>query len=255
MKKQATLLALLLLLCVRLAAQVPELKLDPFGQEQPAPPILNELPPPTSEPVKVKPKVRKESKWQFGVTAGYHHSSNDWLVKNEGTEYNLKKYVTGSPGFTAGFVASLPLNNLWSFDTGANLSMWGFQYKGPGVSTKFSRYMLEIPTYFTMFEPDAYVPVFLQMGFLTGIYLGGHYSMETDWATNGLQGKRAIDSFSKLSFGILVGIGYGPVTIQFVQNVTDPWSRGLINEWESQTGDTLSSHSSWAISVTYTYWL
>lgn len=255
MKKHITLFGLLMLLSVRLVAQTPELKLDPFREVEPTPLSLNDSPPSTEKATKTKIKVKKESKWQLGITAGYLHSSNDWVVKNEGTVYNLKENVSSSPGFTAGLAASLPLNSLWSFDTGVNLSMWGFGYKEPGASMKFSRYMLEIPTFFTMFEPDAYIPIFLQMGLLTSIYLGGHYSLDTDWVNNDWQNKRARDSFSKLSFGILVGIGYGPVTLQFIQNVTDPWSRGLFNEWESQTGDTFSNHSSWAISLTYTYWL
>ena len=66
--------------------------------------------------------------------------------------------------------------------------------------------------------------------------------------------RRAGDSFNRVSFGLILGIGYGHFTFQFIQNFTDTWNRGMLHTWENFTGDTVTRQTSRAYSLTYTYW-
>ena len=119
---------------------------------------------------------------------------------------------------------------------------------------KTERYMVEIPVLITFFESDAYIPVFLQAVVLTGILAGGRINVTADADYGEWTPRRAGDSFNRVSFGLILGIGYGHFTFQFIQNFTDTWNRGMLHTWENFTGDTVTRQTSRAYSLTYTYW-
>ena len=250
MKRSIAVLAATVLACTGLKAQDPELVLEAFPPEE----LVPETPPTangTENPAPADPKGRRGT---FGVTAGYFHSAADWLVITGGLERNGRDYTRSHPGATAGFVASYPFGGVWSFDTGVNFSWWGFGYRNAGVSMRTERYVIEVPVLVTFFESDAYIPVFVQAGVLTGILVGGSVGISGDAGYGQWTPRRAGDSFNRLSFGLVVGIGYGHFTFQFIQNLTDTWNRGMARAWETFTGETLTQQTARAYSLTYTYW-
>lgn len=196
----------------------------------------------------------KECKWRFGATAGYFHSTVDWVATSTDIAYSARDHIRSHAGFTAGFAASYPFAELWSFDTGANLSMWGFGYRSSDLSFRADRYMLEIPVMITFFESAAYIPVFIQAGILGGFTLGGVHKVVASPAGDPWNTPSARDSFNKFSFGIVVGIGYGHFTFQFIKNFTNSWSRTMVGSWEEYTGQTITHQTQRAYSLTYTYW-
>lgn len=196
----------------------------------------------------------EKTKWLSGVTAGYFHSAADWVQISGGLESGCRENLRSRPGFTVGFAASLPFGQVWSFDTGLNVSMWGFGYSSPGVDMRCERYMAEIPLLITFFESDAYVPVVLQAGLLTGVLIGGDIKISGDAGYGEWPGRKAWDSFSKLSLGLVLGIGYWNFTFQFIQNFTGIWNTDMTYAWEQFTGNTLTQQRSRAYSITYTYW-
>ena len=90
-------------------------------------------------------------------------------------------------------------SRVWSFDTGVNFSWWGFGYRDSGIRMKTERYMVEIPVLITFFESDAYIPVFLQAGVLTGILAGGRINVTADADYGEWTPRRAGDSFNRVS--------------------------------------------------------
>ncbi len=233
------------MLCAALpaAAQAPELTLDqldvigPDRQQEP------EMPP-------AAPKERPASPWRWGITAGYQHSTTNWLIVGGDMTINMRDQVRSHPGFTVGFNASLPFGQVWSFDTGANVSMWGFGYDGAGTSITCTQYVLAVPVMITFFESNARIPVFLQAGLQAGITLFGTQRLEAAWA-DGIDGR---SPFSTASCGLVLGIGYAGFTFQFLQNFTNGWSRGFLHTWEQQTGQTITQQLQRAYCLTYTYW-
>lgn len=242
---------------IRSAAQEPEIILDSFRDEKATVTSNKETVTPDiiSNGEQIQPvKTGKSTKWHFGITAGYTHSGNEWMITASGALYNYSEHTLTSPGFTVGGMASLPIDQVFSFDTGLNISSWGSGFDISGVSTKFNRYMLEVPTLITFFEPDALVPVFVQLGFVTGIYLGGTHTLSSSWQNDVWNNRKSRDMFSKITFGIAVGLGYGPVSFQFTQNVTGSMSNRFRRAWEENTGGTIDSHNAWSVTLAYSYW-
>lgn len=237
----------LLLLSASLKAQEPAI-------------VLEQLPPQSTASAHQQaakedaPESLRERKWRFGATAGYFHSTVDWVATGTDIGYAAKDHVRSHPGFTAGFAASYPFGEVWSFDTGLNLSMWGFGYKESGLSLRSDRYVLEIPVMITFFESAAYIPVFIQAGVLGGVTLGGVNKITVPHSADPWNSPAARDSFTKFSFGIVVGIGYGHFTFQFINNFTSVWSRSMARSWEEYTRQTIAIQTPRAYSLTYTYW-
>lgn len=206
-----------------------------------------------SSEVEANENAGKNSKWQFGVTAGYFHSATDWIVTGAGGDYSAKDHLRSHPGFTVGFAASYPFAEVWSLDAGINLSMWGFGYKSSGISAHSDRYAFEVPVLITFFERDAYIPVFLQAGLLGGFTVGGVNKITI---SSGEAAERRVvkDAFNRFSFGLVIGIGYGHFTFQFINNLTNVWNRAMAQRWEQLTGQTVDSQTPRAYSLTYTYW-
>ena len=256
MKRTLAAIAALLLACPGAKTQEPELILEELPEAEPPAAVSVPLPADSAEPATLPPPPPENggSRWQFGITAGDFHSAADWLVITDGSEHNGRDYIRSHPGATAGFVASYPFGEVWSFDTGVNFSWWGFGYRDSGIRMKTERYMVEIPVLITFFESDAYIPVFLQAGVLTGILAGGRINVTADADYGEWTPRRAGDSFNRVSFGLILGIGYGHFTFQFIQNFTDTWNRGMLHTWENFTGDTVTRQTSRAYSLTYTYW-
>lgn len=240
---------------VSATAQPPELTLEQFP-DQPAPTKekieMSEFDTPEATPARSE-KSRKPHKWNFGITAGYRHSGNNWLVDASGILYNYKENTRTSPGFTVGGTASLKIDEVLSFDTGLNLALWGFGYQTSDILMKFSRYVLEVPTMITFFEPDAIVPVFIQLGCITGLTLGGPRSIDSTRSDDGW-GNPPADIFSKITFGLTGVIGYGPVSVQYIHNVTGSMSKSFKRFWEENTGGVFSGSNAWSVTLAYTYW-
>lgn len=226
------------------AAQEPalNLELDPLTQPVPQP-----APQPDEQP---RPKERKPSPWRLGITAGYQHSTTNWLLAVDGMEINMRDQVRSHPGFTVGINASLPFGQVWSFDTGANFSMWGFGYSGAGTTLTSTQYALAVPLLITFFESNARIPVFLQAGLQAGIILFGTQRIEASWSDP----HKGRSPFSLASCGVVLGIGFANFTFQFIQNFTDGWNRDMRHTWEQQTGQTLVNQLQRAYCLTYTYW-
>lgn len=227
-----------------LQAQEPELTLLPLPAQTQAS---------SSDEEEADGYAGKNPKWQFGITAGYFHSTTAWIVTGAGVEYSAKDHLRSHPGFTAGFAASYPFAEVWSLDTGINLSMWGFGYKSGGISVRSDRYAFEVPLLITFFEKEAYIPVFLQAGLLGGFTAGGVNNVAL---SSGETAERPAlkSAFNRFSFGLVIGIGYGHFTFQFINNLTNVWNRDMSQRWEELTGQTVDSQTSRAYSLTYTYW-
>lgn len=254
MKRTLTVIALLWTACTGGRAQEPELHLERLPAAVPTP---TETAAPddasTDTPVRQR-KPKREHRWQFGINAGYLHSTADWLVVAGGVEHNDRDRIRSHPGLTAGFSASCPFGEVWTFDTGVNFSWWGAGYRSSSVSMRTERYTVDIPVLLTFFERDAYIPVFLQAGLLTGIVAGGTIRVNGSNEAGEWTPRRAGDSFNRLSLGLVLGIGYGHFTFQFIQNFTGTWNRDMLHAWEAFTGNTLSRQRARGYSLTYTHW-
>lgn len=191
---------------------------------------------------------RNKLQLNHGITAGYLVSGANFITQNG------KQKIRNHSGFTAGWNVSIPFSDVWSFDTGAMISLWGFRYETSGVNISNNRYMIEIPATLTFFESDAYFPIFLQAGILAGVCAGGNqkvtvYDSEKTW--------HSPDSgalFPKISVGLIFGIGYSNFTVQFINNFTGTWSREMSYEWETFTDNTIDRQTPRAINLIYTYW-
>ena len=113
--------------------------------------------------------------------------------------------------------------------------------------------MLEIPVTLTFFERDAYFPIFLQAGILTGVCTGGSQKVTT-YNDKIWDAPAAGTFFSRISCGFVFGIGYDHFTVQFINNFTGIWSRNMTYQWESFTENTLDVQTPRALCLTYTYW-
>lgn len=233
------------------ATQEPELRLDPFSEAAPRTeePQQPQEPQASQEPRPAQPE-RQATPWRWGITAGYQHTSVNWLIAAADFSINMHDQVRSHPGFTVGFNASLPFGAVWSFDTGANLSMWGFGYSGAGVTLNATQYALSVPLLITFFESNARIPVFLQAGIQAGLTLFGTQRLDAAWADS--LDRRS--PFSAASCGVVLGIGYAGFTFQFIQNFTNAWSSPFRSLWEQQTGQTLVNQLQRAYCLTYTYW-
>lgn len=236
-----------ILFFVNLSAQEPELKLDNFQEVETYAPV------PSAD--NNTHKVRKSAKWHFGITAGYQQSGIEWLKSSGSMDYNMDINTSSKPGFTIGGAASFPLDDVLSFDCGINLSLWQFGYNANTTKLSASRYVLEIPAMITFFEPDAIVPIFIQLGITGGFCLGGAAKISGEqWDEDPIATIPASYIFSKATFGLVIGAGYGPITLRYIQNVTGTMSNRFCRSWYTNTGSTLKSHDSWALNLTYTYW-
>lgn len=237
-------------------AQVPGIKLEQFkedntnlnNQTENHHSLVNE-----NSPTTHNKKGEKPLRWHFGVTAGYRHSGNNWLTSVSGIYYNYDDRTRTSPGFAAGGVVSYKIDDVLSFDTGLNVAMWGFGYDTSDLSTRFTRYALEIPTQITFFEPDAIVPIFVQLGCVTGLNLGGSRSITTTRQDSGIENPPS-RVFSIITFGLSAAIGYGPVSVQYTHNVTGSMSNLFRRYWDYSTDSTLERHNAWGVTIAYTYW-
>lgn len=182
-----------------------------------------------------------------GITAGYLHSTARFITQNG------RQRVQGHPGFTIGWNISIPFADVWSFDTGLMFSMWGFRYETTDLKINDNRYVFEIPTTLTFFESDAYFPIFLQAGIVTGVCAGGKQHItstaDTPWTP-----PAANSAFPRLSVGLVFGIGYDHFAVQFIHNFTNLWSRDMAYSWESYTQNTIDIQTLRALTFTYTYW-
>lgn len=186
------------------------------------------------------------------MTAGYLHSSDNWVIISGGYPYNANGNMRSHAGFTIGFSASYPFGNIWSFDTGANLSLWGSYYRDSQVSLHSDRYMLEIPLMITLFERDAILPIFIQAGLLPGILLGGR--LKASGGDVAWPNIKAGNAFNRLSLSAVFGIGYGHFSFQYIRGLTNRWSRNIGSVMESHAGFTINRQASHAYVVTYTFW-
>lgn len=167
MKRTLAAIAALLLACPGAKTQEPELILEELPEAEPPAAVSVPLPADSAEPATLPPPSPENggSRWQFGIAAGYFHSAADWLVITDGIEHNGRDYIRSHPGATAGFVASYPFGEVWSFDTGVNFSWWGFGYRDSGIRMKTERYMVEIPVLITFSKATPTFPSSCRPGY------------------------------------------------------------------------------------------
>ena len=186
--------------------------------------------------------------FNHGIAAGYLGSAATFITQNG------KQNIRTHSGFTIGWSVSMPFADVWSFDTGAMFSLWGFRYETSAMKINDNRFMIEIPATLTFFERDAYFPIFLQAGILAGICTGGNQKITVYDNDKSWHSPDTGTLFPKISFGLIFAIGYSNFTVQFINNFTGIWSREMSYQWETFTGNTIDRQTPRAVSLIYTYW-
>jgi len=187
----------------------------------------------------------------FGLQISYLHSGTAWMA--DGVNYNSD--TSSSPGFSAGFVASLPFAVPWSLDTGASMSMFGFGYTyfasdAPASCwMNFQRFAIQIPLAITFFEPTAFLPIHLQAGIVAGINIAENRSVVGD-----IDALLPAKCMNTLNFGLLFSIGYGGFSLRYTRDLTPAWNARTRQAWYDYTGQQLTDQSTWGYYITYTYW-
>ncbi len=187
----------------------------------------------------------------FGLQISYLHSGTAWMA--DGVNYNFD--TSSAPGFSAGFVASLPFTIPWSLDTGASMSMFGFgyTYHAPDATgscmMNFQRFAIQIPLAITFFEPTAVLPIHLQAGIVAGINIAENRSV-----VGNIDALLPAKCMNTLNFGLLFSIGYGNFSLRYIRDLPPAWNTRTRQVWYNYTGQQLTDQSSWGYYFTYTYW-
>ena len=95
--------------------------------------------------------------------------------------------------------------------------------------------MVEIPVLITFFESDAYIPVFLQAGVLTGILAGGRINVTADADYGEWTPRRAGDSFNRVSFGLILHLPVHPELYGYIEPGHAPYMGKLHGRYGYQT--------------------
>ena len=238
------------------ARSIPPLILD-IPDETIALPGKGELPVPEKqlqdiEDKRIKTERPKNLFW--GLNAGYIYSYNNWVSRDSyGAEANMRDIIYGRHGFTVGLSASRVIDQVFSFDFGISISRMGFRYEpNPSMVIDVANYSMEFPAIITFCERDA-TRWFAQVGFLFGVTLGGYHNINNSQLEN-WNNDTSYNLLSKVTVGIICGIGYGPVALQYYANLTPTLSTRFINDWERASGLINVSEGARGVRVSYTYW-
>lgn len=156
--------------------------------------------------------VKRKSPWRFGVTGGYMVSDASLILESFGLSYDDSNATVSVSGFSVGGIVQYRPRFRSSLDMGFRISMSGFDFNG-GNYEEYRRYMLDLPIYGTTYWGYK-GQWFVQYGVNIGILLAS--SLRSDGYSYSAKGL-----YNPMSFGVLFGIGYGWLSLQFIQDFTN----------------------------------